>query len=150
MMRHLILLLSLTCCVTLFAQTRQTINDEMLCPQKEELIKDSDTQYWGTKEHHWRTHTMSFSNEITRFLGAQWNGANIGTIYCLYKGSELTFPIKLEFDTLAYSPNGGKWSKDLGQFKNCIASDQTDCPFIPMKPNTQKTLYEELDSLQKK
>lgn len=150
-MRYILLSLSLVCS-SLSVSAVESVDhvETMTCPPTSALIKDYETQYWGTKEHDWRTHTMSFADDVTRFLGAQWNGngTDTGTIYCLYKGSELTFPVKLEYSQFVHNPNGGKWTKDLGGFKNCVATDQADCAFVPIKKQQSKSLYEELDSLQ--
>lgn len=122
----------------------------LTCPPIENLVQDENTLHWGADQGHWRSYSISFAHEIKRFLGAQWNGANLGTVYCLYQGNPTTFTIKLQFDTLSYSPSGGKWSKDLGQFKNCISEDQADCPFVPLQKEAPKTLYQQLDDLKPK
>ncbi len=146
------LLLCLTSLIgsnTIMAQGKETTT--AYCPDISELVKDPKTLYWGTAQQHWRSYSMSFADKITHFLGAQWTGASVGTIFCLYKGEGMTFIVKLQFDTLVIPPSGGKWSKDLGQFKNCRSLEteitQQDCPFFPLKKPESKTLYEQLDEL---
>lgn len=119
----------------------------LTCPAPESLIKDSQTLFWSAEEEHWQTHTMSFADEITIFLGAQWNGASLGTVYCLYQGKPTTFIVQMEFDTLVYPPSGDKWSNDSEQVKNCVSSDPAECPFQPKIKKQNKSLYEELDDL---
>ncbi len=132
---------------TLLAESPRPVM--LICPPISHLVQDQETLYWSADEGHWRTYSLSFAKKIDRFLGAQWNGANLGTIYCLYRGEAMTFPIKLQFDALAHPPSGAKWSKDLGNFKNCLSSEQEDCPFVPLQKAPPKTLYEQLDDLQK-
>lgn len=125
----------------------QTSPTMRTCPPPHSLSQDHSTQYWSAENQHWRTHTMSFAKQIKRFIGAQWNGSTIGTMYCLYQGPEMTFPIKLEYDTMVSSPSGGKWSKDLGHFKNCISNDINDCLFLAPPKEKKANLYEELDHI---
>lgn len=129
----------------LFAATPKPV--VLTCPAPETLVKDSKTLLWSANEAHWQTHTMSFADEITTFLGAQWNGASLGNVYCLYQGKPTTFIVQMEFDALVYPPSGDKWSSDLEQVKNCISSDPAECPFQPKVKKQTKSLYEELDDL---
>jgi len=116
------------------------------CPPINYLVKDPSTMFWATKQKGFRSYDVSFAQHITRFLGAQWEGVNLGTIYCLYQGDNMTFTVNLRFHALSYTPNGGNWTKDLGGLKNCITSDPNNCLFKPyVKKSTN--IYKELDSI---
>ena len=102
--------------------------------------------YWATKENGFRSYDVSFAEHINRFLGAQWEGVNLGTVYCLYQGDRMAFNITVQFHALSYTPVGGRWSNNLGGYRNCISNNINDCFFKPYV--TKKTnLYKELDSV---
>jgi len=107
-----------------------------VCPQADTLV---------SKDHKWRapggwkSYTTSFSDEIQGFIGAQWIGVRVGKIICLYQGTTSdTFHISLERDNLVRSPEGFRWGKNLGGYKNCRSIRVKDCPFIMAAPVNEK------------
>lgn len=150
-MRHRLIFILFLIAPWVIAVAQEGDASVVTCPAADKLVQDPKTLKWSADQGHWRGYSLSFARDITRFLGAQWNGASLGTIYCLYRGDKMTFVVKLQFDTLVSAPSGGQWSKDLGHFKNCVSSNSQpdDCAFVVPAEQEPKTLYEELDSLQK-
>lgn len=119
------------------AQAEQADNTTKLpakaatCPSTENIQKDQKTMTWRTSNG-WRSYDKSFSKRITHFLGAQWQGVNVGNVVCLYQSDDdMTFPITLHFNALVEEPTDGAWSKNLGGYKNCKSDKQESCYFIP-------------------
>ncbi|WP_100623460.1 T4SS-associated protein EirA [Candidatus Coxiella mudrowiae] len=72
------------------------------CPKISDLQKDSRKMVWFTKNG-WLSYAASFATHIDKFLGAQWQGVNLGNITFLYASNEkMTFPIALEYKLLVY------------------------------------------------
>lgn len=115
------------------------------CPKISDLSKD-DQMIWHGKGG-WHSYASSFANRADKFLGAQWVGVKLGTLFCLYKGDLQTFTIDLQYPGMAQSPEYKKWSKDLGGYKNCVSSNLEDCAFKPEKKESKGTLYQQLDSI---
>ena len=121
----------------------------MTCPAPAQLQLHKKTMHWGAQDG-WLSHERSFSNKINKFLGAQWSGVNVGTIFCLYQGDgEMTFPIRVQYSNLVLTPKAGRWNKNISQYINCISQDINDCPFQPMQGEQQGDLYEIAEGLKK-
>ena len=119
------------------------------CPTIKDLKKSTDpNKLTWSAPNGWKSFEASFVNKIGTFLGAQWVGANVGQMTCIYHGVVKTsFPVLLIYKTLTLAPKGDKWSKDLGGYQNCKSSQQKDCPFqIRLRPK-QNDIYEEVEKL---
>ncbi len=80
----------------------------LTCPEINKLQKDPNKMIWSAK-HGWKSYLPSFASYLNKFLGAQWQGVNVGNITCLYQSDEkMTFPVSLEYNLLVYMPVGGK------------------------------------------
>lgn len=123
----------------------------MYCPPPSAIKKDPVKLNWTADRGTFRSYDLSFAKKIHQFVGAQWNGAAVGQITCIYKTLPKTsFPLLLIFHTLTLNPTGGAWSKNLGGYKNCNALDIKKCPFkIRLKPKSEN-IYKEAESLKSK
>ena len=118
------------------------------CPKPSDLKKDPTKLTWSADRNTFRSYDISFSTKIDKFTGAQWVGANVGQITCVYKTFPKTsFPVLLIFHTLTLTPKGDAWSKNLGGYKNCNSIDRKDCPFIVRLRHRQVNVYQEAESL---
>jgi len=118
------------------------------CPMPQELEKEPVKKTWSAQRLQWRSYEISFVDKVTKFLGAQWVGANVGQLTCVYSGDDpKEFPILLIFSTLVYSPETDKWSKDLGGFRNCKTDDPQHCPFKPRMQNRPEDINLQLEQL---
>ncbi|MFT3741299.1 MAG: T4SS-associated protein EirA [Gammaproteobacteria bacterium] len=129
-----------------FANTK-TLQD--LCPPLEALTKNRDNT-WSAPGG-WKSNSPSFINTLDQFIGAQWTGIVVGKINCQYtrKGKNL-FPVVLQRPNLTLSPDGGRWTQDLGGYKNCESNDVRQCRFYLPQPPKQVNPYEGLDFFQNK
>lgn len=130
------------------------------CPQPNEIHKNPVNNNWTaqTKAGFWKSYHFSFATTITRFVGAQWNGANVGQLTCIYHSkqrftmngqetSQRTLPILLVFHTLARQPSGAKWKHVATGIVNCYGQKIKDCPFVVnMKPSVGN-IYQEAEAL---
>lgn len=128
---------------------QQATQNIFYCPPISALVKNPETRTWSAADK-WKSYDLSFVDKVTQFAGAQWKGTNVGQIFCLYRGEESTsFPILLAYSVLTYMPQGGKWSEDLGGYKNCVSTEREECPFsIRIKPK-EENLYEQAEKLRK-
>lgn len=126
-----------------------TSKNSQFCPSIDQLHRDPVTMLWNSKEKTWRSYTASFTSTLSTFLGAQWQGVKVGTLFCLYQGQKMTFPVTLQYAKLVYEPSGGKWAPNKLGLRNCKSSDQKDCSFIPraQETDTGNNLYDSLKSL---
>ncbi len=117
-----------------------------LCPEKENLHKDSSDK-WATNDGDWKSDTVSFSDAIGSFVGAQWQGVNFGEIICVYTtAGKATFPIAIIYQGLVPEPDGYQWGPNNSGIRDCRARYTKDCPFmIEKKTETPKDVYKELD-----
>lgn len=130
------------------------------CPQLNEIHKNRVNNNWTaqTKAGFWKSYHFSFATSITRFVGAQWNGANVGQLTCIYhskqsfsmngqQSSQHTLPVLLVFHTLARQPSAGKWKHVATGIVNCYGTKISDCPFVVnMKPSIGN-IYQEAEAL---
>jgi hypothetical protein len=117
------------------------------CPPINSLHKDPNTHLWAGPTG-WQSYDISFVDTIQQFSGAQWRGTNVGQIFCVYRGPSATdFPVLLAYKVMTYTPQGGKWSHNLGGYQNCESPDPADCPFsIRVKPPATD-IYEQAEKL---
>lgn len=119
-----------------------------LCPPITALKKNPDPHYWNwTASGGWKSYGISFVTQIKEFAGAQWTGTNVGQLTCVYKGTQVTdFPILLIYHALTLEPSGGKWTQNLGGYRNCLSLNQVDCAFkVRLKPQ-QQNIYQQLQN----
>lgn len=102
------------------------------CPPISALIKDTKSKTWHTKNGLFKSYSLSFDQSLQKFLGAQWNGATLGQLTCIYKGPlKENFPVLLIFHSLVLEPETKNWHVYAMGIKNCISRKQKACPFIP-------------------
>ena len=118
------------------------------CPSPDQLIHNPKSMLWSAKGG-WKTFNVSFATKIHQFLGSQWVGVNLGSIFCLYQGNKMTFKIKLIHPGLVKSPNTKHWSKNLGGYKDCAPAHHQvkDCLFADFKPPSTGNVNNQLDAL---
>jgi hypothetical protein len=117
------------------------------CPPASDLVKIG--LFWYSKDKSWQCYTQSFAIDIKTFTGAQWEGVNVGKVFCFYIGSEqFAFPIALEnvHSDIVLAPNGPAWSAKIGGgFKICKSANIVDCPFYYQPPPDLSHLYQEIE-----
>lgn len=118
------------------------------CPKPSNIKKNQVKLTWSADRNTFRSYDISFSTRIEKFTGAQWNGASVGQITCIYQTlPKPTFPLLLIFHTLTFDPVGGAWSKDLGGYKNCNSFDRKQCGFKVRLKAEKENIYQEAESL---
>jgi hypothetical protein len=138
---------------------------ETLCPPIDKITKDPTEGNWKAQmpEGTWKSYSLSFATSLTRFVGAQWVGADVGQITCVYHSEQefmmqgqqtiqRTLPVLLVFHTLAFQPSGANWAHASKGVYNCSAGNkgQADCPFKVNMPPTTGDIYEEAAALKEK
>jgi hypothetical protein len=127
----------------------KTVQNLFFCPPISALKKDPETRLWYATVG-WKSYDLSFVDKITRFSGAQWRGTNVGQIFCVYRGEEETsFPVVLAYKILAYTPQGGQWSANLGGYANCETPSQNDCPFSIRVQAAPMDMYQQAEQLKR-
>lgn len=152
-MKHLITLLIaagvLATASPLVADTPPETATYVNCPEVSALQRNPDTMIWTAKGG-WKSFDQSFSDTLDHFLGAQWQGQNVGAVTCLYQPTDhSTFPIVVYYYRLAYEPTikQGHWNKKKGGYVNCQSHDVKDCSFIPMPKSKQQDTNKALESI---
>ena len=135
-MQKYIVLLSLLSLfsINVFAVVPEYTEFNGFCPQPHELIKATDST-WTTKSN-WRSFNPSFVEELTVFIGAQWQGEKIGQLLCRYSNqSNVNFPVTIQAPFLSKTPAGNGWKNDYVNFntKNCYAVKVEDCPVVGLQ-----------------
>lgn len=123
----------------------------MQCPAVSDLSFNSKKRVWSAKPY-FKSYNTSFSKTVTQFSGAQWSGAGVGQIFCVYKGeNSMDFPIMLAFNTIAAEPEKdttkNTWTDNLKGHRNCITHDPDRCPFLVKKPSQKTTIDDTLKDL---
>ena len=143
--------------------TTQPQNTALFCPHISDMKKSHRKGNWTaeTKQGLWKSYGLSFATRITQFIGAQWVGANVGQVTCIYKSEQEftmqgnaeiqpTIPVLLVFHTLVFQPTEGKWKYVKNGVYNCISTSKADCPFkMNVKPK-MGDIYDEAESLKSK
>lgn len=130
------------------------VNDLVSCPQVSELTKDAN-MYWHAPGG-WRSYNISFSKELVRLVGVQWQGDKVGNIFCQYKDrSKLTFPVALQAPGIYLRPIG-EWSSSGEESSaiDCKANDYSACKFQQVEEvvetfNKEERLYDFLEDIKK-
>jgi len=144
------------------AATSPTAEPNTLCPTIDKIVKDPTEGNWTaqTKEGFWKSYSMSFATSLTRFVGVQWIGADVGQLTCVYNSEQeftmqgqttiqKTLPVLLVFHALVFQPTGVHWKHASRGVYNCAPgkNGRSDCPFkINIKPKTGD-IYQEAESL---
>ena len=123
----------------------------MQCPAASDLTFNSTKRLWSAKPY-FKSYNTSFSKTVTQFNGAQWSGAGVGQIFCVYKGdNSMDFPILLAFNTIVAEPNKdaakNRWTDNLKGHRNCISQETDQCTFLVKKPSQQTTIGDTLNDL---
>ena len=123
------------------------IPDASKCPDPSTLKINTKTNQWTT-DSGWKSDGGSFTKSISKFLGAQWKGVDLGQILCLYMGPDTSdFPVGIHKNLIVRTPmtilDGvsqnsnykSPWilkSKDVQITLNCYSTTGStcDCPFI--------------------
>lgn len=130
--------------IPLFAmgQNLQTV----YCPAPSALSKNPLKQTWSASGG-FKGYDLSFVTQVTGFLGAQWRGATVGQITCVYKGlPKNSFNVLLIYNTVTYEPSQLNWAKNQGGVRNCIARKTKHCPFsVEIKPKNKGDIYQQLE-----
>jgi hypothetical protein len=120
------------------------------CPEPNQLVKSAEN-HWGTTDGNFRNFDTSFAKKLDRFIGAQWQGANLGYVTCVYQPNDASlFYVTVLFNKLTYQPDtqNTSWTKSKkGPWYNCMTKDPKDCTF-KIRPKPKKAnLYNEAESL---
>ena len=142
--------------------TQTPKSPDILCPDISDIKKNPREGNWiaETDQGTWKSFHLSFATNLTQFVGAQWVGANLGQVTCVYD-SEQRFtsngqpivrpilPVLLIFQTLAFLPDTGKWENPKGKqgVRNCVSLQQSDCPFKENPKPKQGNIFQEAESL---
>ncbi len=118
----------------------------LVCPPAKQLVKNPATNLWSVPKSNFIGHDVSLLNKVDHFSGAQWLGAGIGQILCVYQGDNDDFPVVLAFQILTYEPSDGHWQKNQGGYRNCTSEDPNDCAFqLRVQPKIKNVYQEALD-----
>lgn len=129
--------------------TLKTVEVKAICPTPDKLIKNKNKMMFYAGDN-WRTYEKSFITKVTTFVGAQWDGINVGRIICVYIGKPKgSFPLQLHFMKLSKTPDGGKWKQKNSSLKSCASTDRTQCPFTYTKKTGKIDIYEEAAAIKK-
>ena len=152
---YLLSIVFLTITSTVFAggpetppdQQQPTVPNVFYCPPINSLQKNQNTHLWSAGSG-WQSYDISFVETIKEFSGAQWRGTNVGQIFCVYPGPVPTdFPVLLAYKVMTYSPQGGKWSTNLGGYQNCESPNPADCPFSIRVQPPPMDIYQQAEKL---
>lgn len=116
-----------------------------VCPNVADLVPPDmnakDQRMFWYAPGGWKSNT-SFETQVTQYLGAQWTGAVVGVVICIYQTAGNTnFPLTLQNNKLMQAPTGGRWivsqekkqdptTQAIQNISNCVSTDPNDCPFI--------------------
>lgn len=117
------------------------------CPAPSALTLDTKTLLWSTTDGDYKSYAPSFSKHATSYIGSQWQGVNVGNLFCLYRGDELTFTISLQHYALIQEPHTGKWGPNVNGIRNCHATQPEECPFSPVTAKKPHDVNQELEQL---
>lgn len=117
------------------------------CPPPADLLQKPGQRTWYAKGG-WKSYDPSFLQHVTKFLGAQWSGVNLGQLACIYTGTPgTTFPVKLISSHYFHFPGGlpnTKWGQPQPGLINCKTHSRFDCPLVPVVKQQQGTMMEQL------
>jgi hypothetical protein len=118
-----------------------------ICPPTSAMSKDAVKNTWSSPGG-FKSYDISFVTKLTKFLGAQWRGAAVGQVTCVYKGEpKNSFNVLLVYNTLAYEPASNNWGQNLGGYRNCIARKREHCPFNVVVKKKNGDIYKQIEQL---
>ena len=137
-----------------------------ICPEIATLKYNNKNNQW-TADVGWKSTSGSFTTNITRFLGAQWKGVQMGHLICLYQGPNVDeFPVGLQKNIIvqnpqdllkSLSPKGAQYTSPwtIKEDKTTITMDcyspnntTCDCPWIQFMEK-KLSVDETVESIQK-
>ena len=118
------------------------------CPAPGDLIKDPQTNRWSALGL-WKGSDESLITQVTTFLGAQWQGINLGQPFCVYNGEPSgTFDIVLAYHTFAITPRSGGWQANANQtILKCLSHNIDDCIFQVRVAPKELSIDQQLDQI---
>jgi hypothetical protein len=120
------------------------------CPAIKNIYK-SASNHWGTKDGTFRNFQTSLANKLDKFIGAQWQGANLGYVTCVYTPDNPNlFYVTLLYNELTLQPSttNTSWTLDKkGGWFNCNAEKASDCPFTIRPEQKKGNIYQEAEHL---
>lgn len=132
------------------------------CPKIKDAQKNPKKGNWiaKTTKGYWKSYDMSFATHLTQFVGAQWSGAEMGQVTCIYNSQqkftmngqlkrEHTLPVLLVFHTLTFKPMTGKWKRFSVGVYNCYSRKQSDCQYVMQIKAPPGNIYQEAEALKK-
>lgn len=166
---------------SVFADTTQSVatTQQIFCPQINDLKQNSSKGTWEaqmqvgpttqigstmkTQTVSWKSYDRSFATNITKFIGAQWTGADVGQLTCIYNSEQTftmegkpsvqpTLPILLVFHTLTFQPTiekTARWKHVSYGVYNCYSFKQSDCPYKMNVKQSAGNIYQEAEALKK-
>src|SRR3990167_3136369 len=155
-----ILIIAVAAIVWHRASYATTVVPILFCPHMNQLEKNPVKGNWTaqTKEGLWKSYGLSFATRPTQFVGAQWDGENVGQMTCIYRSEQElmvngqntiqhTLSILMVYHALTFQPTTGKWKHVKRGIYNCYSTNRSDCPFkINIKPPSEN-IYKEAESL---
>lgn len=110
-------------CLSKYEQYNQ---NRYTCPKPTELKKVG--LRWESGKT-WKSFQNSFTDTISRFLGAQWKGVGVGNVICVYESDNPSdFPIELVGQKLVQRPDYPKWENNpRSSLINCLTSTNNTC-----------------------
>src|SRR3990167_2577602 len=128
-------------------QATPTPKGYLQCPSINDLQRDPNSLIWHSKKKSWRSYAASFTPTLDKFLGAQWQGVKVGTLFCIYEGDKMTFPVIMQYASLVFEPTGSQWVINKQGRHNCISSHLADCLVKIPKKQTKNDPDADLKSL---
>ena len=155
---HVIVLLCLSYSVlttTAMAEdtsTKHASTFTMTCPPVKSLVKDKSTNLWASPDASFKSFNSSFVDSLDSFVGAQWGGAGLGQIFCVYVNSrdKLSLPAVLAYNVVAVEPTQSddlSWEAKQGQTMNCHSTDTSKCAFQVRTKPKEESLSDVFDAI---
>ena len=116
------------------------------------LIKDKSTNLWASPDAAFKSFNSSFVDSLDSFVGAQWGGAGLGQIFCVYVNSrdKLSLPAVLAYNVVAVEPTQSddlSWEAKQGQTMNCHSTDTSKCAFQVRTKPKEESLSDVFDTI---
>lgn len=120
---------------------------QMHCPKPDEL-KRNNKRIWYKPNSDWKSYNPSFSPHIESFMGAQWQGVNVGRVMiCRYRGSGGDFSVDVQMtNSLIPEPKGAGWTEPKKGVKNCAPNGKgvKNCPFKVLRQKDAGDPYDQI------
>lgn len=120
------------------------------CPEIKDIYKSKES-HWGTATGNFRSFDTSFAKKLNKFIGAQWQGANLGYVTCVYQPNDPNlFYVTLLYNKLTYEPTtqNTHWARPKsGSWLDCHSENQQDCPFVIRPDPKKQNVYQEAEQL---